>query len=573
MLDIQSLVANKFQKIQTLPFFIQKPIYEILKIILYEKKTNILLNKYSNLTSFDFIDHMLDEFNFSYKVMLSQIENIPAAGRVIIIANHPLGILDALCLIHMIKRAREDVKIVANDILMQIKPLEPLFLAVDTFGSKISKNSIDKIYSSLDNEEAVIIFPSGEVSRLSTTGIQDTKWQKGFLKFALNKNAPILPIYIKAKNSLFFYIASMLNKRLSAFLLPHEMFNKKNKSIEFIIGKLIPCSSFKNINISTQEKILLFKQHLYNISKGKPGIFATVKGISLPENRQNLKKELKDAKILGSTNDSKIIYLFEYISNSSLLREIGRLRELSFREVGEGTGRKRDIDDYDKYYKHIVLWDEEHLEVVGSYRLAQSDIVYNKFGISGFYSNTLFTFQPDFKRYLNDSIELGRSFIQPKYWRGRALDYLWQGIGAYLRNNPNVKYLFGPVSLSAHLCKNAQNLIIFYYDKYYGGKKELLKPIKPLVLTKAETKQMQEIFIGKNKKENFLILKKNLKFYKASVPTLYKQYADLCDDGGITFMGYNIDKEFNNCVDSFILVNVENIKEKKYARYIGTAKV
>ena len=348
---------------------------------------------------------------------------------------------------------------------------------------------------------------------------------------------------------------------------------KKNKSIEFIIGKLIPYSSFKNINISTQEKILLFKQHLYNISKDKPGIFATVKGISLPENRQNLKKELKDAKILGSTNDGKIIYLFKYIPNSSLLREIGRLRELSFREVGEGTGSKRDIDNYDKYYEHIVLWDEEHLEIVGSYRLAQSDIIYNKFGISGFYSNTLFAFQPDFKRYLNDSIELGRSFIQPKYWGGRALDYLWQGIGAYLRNNSNIKYLFGPVSLSASLCKNAQNLIIFYYDKYYGGKKELLKPIKPFILTKSETKQMEEIFIGKNKKENFLILKKNLNFYQASVPTLYKQYADLCDDGGIVFMGFNTDEEFNNCVDSFILVNVEKIKEKKHARYIGSAAI
>jgi len=568
MLDIQSLIEKKFKKIQTLPFFLKKPIYGILKNILYEKRINNFLKKYGSSTSFEFIEHILDNFNFSYKVALNQIENIPTTGRVIIIANHPLGMLDALCLIHMIKRVREDIKIVANDILVQIEPLKPLFLSVDTFGGKIPKNSIDKIYNSLNNEEAIIIFPAGEVSRLSIAGVKDTKWQKGFLKFALNKNVPILPIYIKAKNSLLFYTVSMLNKRLSAFLLPHEMFNKKNRSIEFKIGRLIPYNSFKDTNIHIQEKVILFKQHLYNISKDKPDVFATVKGISLPQSRQNLKKELKNAEILGTTNDGKIIYLFKYIPNSYLMQEIGRLREFTFRKVGEGTGRKRDIDDYDKFYKHIILWDEENLEIVGSYRLAESDYVYNKFGIKGFYSNTLFSFQPDFKKYLNNSIELGRSFVQPKYWGSRALDYLWQGIGAYLRNNPNIRYLFGPVSLSSSLCKEAQNLIIFYYDKYYGREKELLQPIKPFVLTKAEIKDMQDIFIGKDKKEDFLILKKNLNFYATSVPTLYKQYADLCNNKGISFMGFNIDKEFNNCIDSFIMVDVTKIKEKKRTRYI-----
>ena len=565
MVNIQKTISIKYPTIAKLPFVIKKPIFSFIKKVIRENEINTFLKTYENTGPFEFIDGVLDYFDFSYKVSSNQVENIPSSGRVVIIANHPLGALDALSLINLVKQVRSDIKIVANDVLSQINQLKPILLSIDAFGLKTSKESIEQIYSSLDNEEVVIVFPSGEVSRARPDGVKDTKWHKGFLKFALKKNAPILPIYIKAKNSAFFYTISTINKKLSAALLPYEMFNKKNKSLEFVIGEIIPFKSFQQNNFDIKTKVKLFKKHLYNISKNKKPIFITQRCIARPENRQYIKEELSLAIVLGETNDGKKIYLFDYKKESSVMKEISRLREFTFRKVEEGTGKKRDLDEFDEYYKHIVLWDDVKLEIVGSYRIGESDFINEYFGKEGFYSNSLFNFNKEFDPYLTNSIELGRSFVQPKYWGSRALDYLWQGIGAYLYKNPHIRYMFGPVSLSSSIPKGAQNLIIYYYSKYYSNKSDFLSPINPFTITKNEKDEMNSIF---NEKENFLLLKEQLECYNTTVPTLYKQYSDLCEKDGISFMGFNVDENFNNCVDSFILVDIKSMKEKKRKRYI-----
>ena len=568
MVNIQKALSVKYPTITKLPFVIKKPVFGFIKKLIKENEINSFLKTYEKAGPFEFIDGVLDYFHFSYKVSSNQIENIPTSGRVVIIANHPLGALDALSLINLIKEVRSDIKIVANDVLSQINQLKPILLSIDAFGLKTSKETIEQIYNSLDNEEAVIIFPSGEVSRARPDGIKDTKWHKGFLKFALKKNAPILPIYIKAKNSALFYTISTINKKLSAALLPYEMFNKKNKSLEFVIGEIVPFKSFVQNSFDIKTKVKLFKKHLYNISKSKRPIFTTQKCIARPENRQYIKEELALSQVLGETTDGKKIYLFDYQKESSVMKEISRLREFTFRKVEEGTGNKRDLDEFDEYYKHIVLWDDEKLEIVGSYRIGESDFIHEYYGKEGFYSNSLFDFNEQFEPYLENSIELGRSFVQPKYWGSRALDYLWQGIGAYLYKNPHIRYMFGPVSLSSSIPKGAQNLIIYYYSKHYSAHTNLITPNSPFVLTKSEKDELDCIFTKEDEKENFLLLKEQLECYNATVPTLYKQYTELCEEGGISFMGYNIDESFNNCVDSFILVDIEKIKEKKRKRYI-----
>ncbi|MCF6173095.1 MAG: lysophospholipid acyltransferase family protein, partial [Campylobacteraceae bacterium] len=456
MVNTQKTLCLKFPAVTNLPIIIKKPMFAVAKKLVYENEINSFLKSHAYMGPFEFIDTVLDYFDFSYKFSSNQIENIPPSGRVIIIANHPLGALDALSLIRLIKQVRNDVKVIANDILGQIKQLEPILLSIDSFGNKISKTTIENIYNSLDKEEVVVIFPSGEVSRARPNGVKDTKWHKGFLKFALKKNTPILPIYIKAKNSPIFYTISSINKKLSATLLLYEMFYKKGKSLEFIIGEIIPYKSFAKDSLDTKTKVKLFKKHLYSIAKNKKPIFSTQKCIAHPESRQEIKNELKNSELLGNTNDGKKIFLFEYKSESSAIKEISRLREFTFRKVEEGAGKKRDTDEFDKYYKHIILWDDDALEIVGSYRIGESDFIYNYYNCEGFYSNTLFDFTEKFKPYLLNSIELGRSFVQPRYWGGRALDYLWQGIGAYLAKNRHIRNMFGPVSLSSSLPKGEQ---------------------------------------------------------------------------------------------------------------------
>jgi putative hemolysin len=563
VVDIEKSVREKFPKIKQYPPVIRNGIIRALKAILYEKPINDFLEKNDTNDAMEFIERMLDHLDFTYKVSMNELENIPTSGRVVIIANHPLGILDALSLLHMVKKIRPDVKIVANDLLSQVEQLRSIFLTVDVFGNKISKESIQQIYDSLEREEAIIVFPSGEVSRSSKTGIKDTKWQKGFLKFAMMKQAPILPVYIKAKNSWLFYTVSMINKQLSTFLLLHEMFNKRGGNLEFVIGQLIPFSSFKENNITPQKKVALFRDHLYRISKGKSGVFATVKGVAHPEDRHTLKEELQRAEHLGETRDGKIIYLFDYFEGSSVIKEIGRLREISFRKVDEGTNEKRDLDQYDTYYRHIVLWDENDLEIVGAYRIAEGKEVLKRYGREGFYTHTLFEFQDAFIPYLNQSIELGRSFVQPKYWGSYALEYLWYGIGAYLKKRPEIRYLYGPVSLSASLPTLAKDMIVSFYKHYFGApQNDLVKAVNPFHLSAGSHEELEHLIRG-DYKNDFRNLRSALRGMGASVPVLYKQYSELCEPGGMYFYDFNIDPNFSDCIDGFIMVDLTRIKPSK----------
>jgi len=569
MINVQQAVISRYPKVETLPKPIISPLFYAIKKIIHQNDINSFLKQHQYSGPFVFTEAVLDYFQFSYKFSSNQIENIPPSGRIVIIANHPLGALDALSLIHMVRRVRSDIKVLANDMLAEIEQLHSILVGVDSFGTGVNRESVREIHQVLKNEEALIIFPSGEVSRARPNGVKDTRWHKGFLKFAEKNSSPILPIHINAKNSALFYTISTLNKSISSFLLPHEMFKQKNGSLDFTIGEIIPHKSFANSPLHINIQVKLFRKHLYRIAKDKKPIFLTEKSIAHPENRQILKKELQSsAKRLGETADGKEIYLYEYSKGSVVLQEISRLREFTFRKVEEGTGKKRDKDAYDYYYKHIVLWDDKELEIAGAYRIAESNFVYNNYDKEGFYTHSLFAFDDKFEPYLSNSIELGRSFVQPKYWGSRALDYLWQGIGAYLYQHPHIKYMFGAVSLSSSIPKSAQELIVYYYDKYYGQKHELLDPRNRFSIATNSLKELSDIFDGNNVKEEFRVLKEQLNYYGVTVPTLYKQYTDLCEDGGLSFMGYNIDKEFGNCIDSFILVDVDKIKEKKRNRYI-----
>ena len=568
MINVQASLIHKYPQINAVPKPLLLPLFSAIKKVIHENDINIFLKQQQYAGPFSFVESVLDYFNFSYKVSSNQIENIPASGRVVIIANHPLGALDALSLIHLIKKVRSDIKIVANDMLSEIEQLKPILVGVNSFGDNITKASVREIHNSLEKEEALIIFPSGEVSRARPNGVKDSHWHKGFLKFACKNQAPILPIYIDAKNSALFYTLSSLNKSLSSALLPHEMFRQKSGSLEFTIGESIPFKSFANNPLDKKSKVKLFRKHLYKIAKGKKGVFSTEHCIAHPESRQSLKQELAASQKLGETSDGKQIYLYEYTKGSIVLQEIARLREFTFRKVEEGTGKKRDKDEYDYYYKHIILWDDKALEIAGAYRIAESNYVYENYSVEGFYTDSLFGFHPDFEKYLNNSIELGRSFVQPKYWGSRSLDYLWQGIGAYLYQNPHIKYMFGAVTLSGAMPRSAQELIIHYYDKHYGNHHELLEPKDKFKFSKNSIEDLNFIFDDTDAKEEFKVLRDQLDYYGCAVPTLYKQYADLCEKGGISFMGYNVDKDFGNCVDSFILVEIDKIKEKKKTRYI-----
>jgi len=556
-----------------------KAMIKIIKSLTHEDEINDFIQTHQHLKGFAFLDQVLNYFNFSYQVSARSLNRIPSEGRLMIIANHPIGSLDGLALLKMVRSVRPDVRIVANDMLNNIEPLQSLFLGVDNMSGKAShKAQFKAIMHALDQDEAVIIFPAGEVSRIRPNGVRDGKWQAGFLKLAKKANAPIVPIYIDARNSALFYSLSALYKPLGTLMLVQEMFNKSHQEIKFHIGKPIPWKAIANLEINNKVIANRFRKHLYSLDKeakwakkGKTPLFETVETIAHPVDRKVLKKALKKSTLLGETQDSKKIYLYDFEDDSPVMHEIGRLRELTFRTVEEGTGTSMDLDQYDVRYRHLVLWDEDDLEIVGAYRIGECKQIVKKHDIKGLYTSTLFNLTTEMEDYLPNAIELGRSFVQPRYWGKRSLDYLWYGIGAYVAQHPEIKYLFGPVSLSAAYPQNAKELIISFYSEQFGSQQDLATAKRPVKMTKENQKIAKHLFAS-DYKTSYKKLNALLEIEGVKVPTLFKQYAEVCDDKGCRFIDFSIDPDFNDCIDALILVEIDKLKPKKRARYLNPIK-
>ncbi|GAA0681891.1 lysophospholipid acyltransferase family protein [Marinobacterium maritimum] len=568
-IDVEQVLVNKYPAFAHKPAPVRRSTLFCLRRLVREQEINRFLETHKGTRGFEFVDEVLDYFNFSYTVSHKERMNIPSSGRVMIIANHPLGALDGLALLKLVGEVRRDVRIIANDVLMNFDALENLFLPVDNLGKSTRKANIARIVDALQNEEAVIVFPAGEVSRAGLTGIKDGKWNSGFIHFARKANAPILPVYLGGKNSPLFYGLSYINKSMSTLMLAREMFNKHSVTLPVRIGEPIAFSQLDALPVSNRDKARLLKKHLYRIARNKAPLFLTEKTIAHPQSRQALKQELKKAELLGETSDGKKIYLFNYHPDSVVMQEIGRLREVAFRTVGEGTGEKRDLDRYDQYYRHLILWDEEDLEIAGAYRIGEGSRRMQSKDYQ-LYSESLFNYSEQMDEIFEQGIELGRSFVQPRYWGKRSLDYLWYGIGAYLRRHPEVRYMFGPVSLSNSYPKRARDLLVWFYRHYFPDQAWLARSRSPYQLDSDAEATIHQLFSGNDYKEDFARLREQLDFLGVSVPTLYKQYSELCEPGGVSFLDFGIDADFNYCIDGLVLVDTHKVKARKRDRYIGS---
>jgi hypothetical protein len=348
------------------------------------------------------------------------------------------------------------------------------------------------------------------------------------------------------------------------------MFNKHSVTIAVRIGEPIAFSQIDALPLSTREKARILKKHLYRIARNKSPLFITEKTIDHPQDRRTLKQELKASELLGETADGKKIFLFDYRPDSAVMREVGRLREIAFRSVGEGTGEKRDLDRYDRNYRHLILWDEDDLEIAGAYRLAETATMADP--ERNLYSASLFRYSDGMAPVFAQGIELGRSFVQPRYWGRRSLDYLWYGIGAYLRRHPDIRYLFGPVSLSNSYPKAARDLIVWFYSHYFPDTENLARSLSPFNMDQDSRERLARLFSGQDCSADFRVLKEQLDFMGVSVPTLYKQYSDVCEDGGVRFLDFGVDADFNYCVDGLVMVDLNYLKERKRERYLGPAQ-
>lgn len=562
------LSGQKSGFINKSPKLVKRIVFSFLYNLLHLKQVNNFIEQNQSVKDIDFIDELFETLDISYSISAKDKLKIPSEGKLIIISNHPLGGIDGLILLKLVSEVRSDVKIVVNDLLLNIDNLKNLFLPFDLFSSKAQRDRIEFIYNALNNNEAVIIFPAGEVSRFSLSGIKDSKWKKSAVLLSKKFKAPVLPVFIHARNSILFYLVSILNKKFSIFFLPRELFNKKGKTFNINIGHHIPSAAFDNKYYKIENLVKLLRKHTELIGKGKKGIFESEKNVIHPLPRKILKQQINKCKVLGLTADKKKIFLVDSYLAPDVLKEIARLREITFRRVSEGTGKKMDLDKYDEYYKHIVLWDEEELEIVGSYRIGIGRTIMPALGVNGFYTSELFKHSLKLQNILNQSAELGRSFVQAKYWNTSALDYLWQGLGVFLRDNPNIKYFFGGVSLSKTYSDEAKSHIVYFYHKWFADKENLSLAKNKFHISDKQQNELNQVYFSNDYRNDFITLKGILKHLGYTVPVLYKQYSELCEPDGIKFIDFCVDPDFNDCVDALILVDVDKIKQSKKERYI-----
>ncbi|WP_372869876.1 GNAT family N-acyltransferase [Shewanella sp.] len=565
---VDNLIDNHLPKLSG-KSWLKRPVSAALKYLLHEEECNRIATEFGFLRGVDFAGAVLETLNFSFSVPDADIDNIPRKGRVVIFANHPIGSLDALAMIKLIGELRPDIKVVANEILMAIEPLHPILLPVRNMGGGTPKQHLEAIHRHLQNEGALLIFPAGEVSRLRPNGVRDTRWQSGFLKIAQACDAPLLPMYADARNSATFYGTSMIYKPLSTLLLVKEMFRQKQRTMPMRIGELIALDTLRANDFDRTTMVSLLKNHLYRIGKNRPPLFRTQSPIARPECRAELKAALDECERLGETADGKGIYLYRHKGASPIMREIGRLREVAFRAVGEGTGKRRDIDAFDSHYFHLVLWDGGALEIVGAYRFACAASLHQTQGSQSLYSQSLFDYTDAFAPCFAQGLELGRSFVQPKYWGKRSLDYLWFGIGAFIARHPQYRYLFGPVSISGQMPLAAREMLVHFYQHFYGTAEPMARAKQPFRISLERRETLDSLYQGLSEDEAFKRLKHTLSGMGVAVPTLYKQYSDLCSEGGVSFADFGVDPDFNHCIDGLVRVDLTRLKPKKHERYIG----
>ncbi|MGC1549665.1 MAG: lysophospholipid acyltransferase family protein [Rhodanobacter sp.] len=550
---------------------IRRPVAGMLGRLADETGFNRVLERVGDIEGFSFVERALEVLDASYHVNLREREHIPTEGGVLVVANHPLGMVDALALLQLVGSVRRDVRILGNNWLALIPQLKPLLLPVDVFG-KGGASRLRDIYRALERGEALIVFPAGEVSRMGPSGVRDGRWSDGFARLALRSKVPVLPIHVGARNSAMFYGLSMLAKPLSTAMLPREAVAPVRRRISFSVGALISADELAlRSGGSSEQAAKLMRRHVYRVGRRRGLIFGGQAPLAHPEPTERITTELAaQAEVLADLTDGKQALLFKGTTDSAVLREIGRLRELTFRKVGEGTGARRDLDAYDAHYEHLVLWDAKALRIVGSYRLGHCGRLITERGMPGLYTSSLFTYSPALESRLAQGLELGRSFIAPAYWRSRALDQLWQGIGLYLQRHPEVHYLFGPVSMSVNLPREAREWIAAAHQHYFGAP-GLAAARQPFVLSTEVLEGVRLALEGLDPEAGLGKLKHHLDALGVSLPVLYRQYVDLVEPTGVQFLDFGEDPSFSGCVDGLVMLDLAALKPAKRSRYLGRA--
>ncbi|MCX2834194.1 lysophospholipid acyltransferase family protein [Microbulbifer thermotolerans] len=527
-----------------------------LKKICCEERIQAFGRRYAHLGGLDFIRQVFADFDFRYDLNPLELERVPRSGPLVIVSNHPLGSLDGLALIDMVARVRKDVRAIASQLLWNIEPLRPYLLPVDNFNGRTRRGDVDAIYRHLQQGGVIIVFPSGEVSRLTPQGVRDGRWNPGFVRFAEKTGAPILPVQVRGRNSWWFYGLSMVNKPLSTLWLVREMFKQAKRSIDIRIGTPVEAAHFCEWPMAPRAQAALWRRHVYKLHKSPRPLGP--EPIAAAEPVEEVVRVMENCDTLVEQGAFSV-KLYRQQVDCPVMRELSRIREIAFRAVGEGTGQSRDWDVFDAHYDHLLLWDGERQQIAGAYRLAKTDDLEPE----QIYSSTLFNYPRPPRQCLPGSAELGRSFLLPEYWRTRGLDLLWCGIGQWIARN-QVRYLFGPVSMPGTFSARAKSAIVRYFLHHFATSSPLGDARLPFAEARGDLPELSG-----DAGADMAQLKQILKEEGAVLPPLFKKYTAVTRPGGTSFHAFNVDPDFCDSVDGLVVVDLEQVDPKFAKRYLG----
>ena len=544
---------------------------EIMKI----NDINDVFEAAENFEGVEFVDEILRLIGVKVEISESDLKNIPLKGAFTAIANHPYGGIEGLILIKVLCTIRPDAKVMANFILKKIPNLSDFFVAVNPFENVEHSSSISGIKTTLSllkTGTPIGIFPAGEVStyKLGQQQITDRLWHPVVGKLISKAKASVLPIYFHGNNGLLFNLLALIHPTLRTAKLPSELFNKKGHTIIVRIGKPIPFDDIPD-NTNTTKMLAYLRAKTYALGAGLENerkIFNPRNLFKVNKQPEDLAEPIKQDLIEGEvenlrenylvwTEKNYEVYISPTIHITNIIKEIGRLRELTFREIGEGTNKPSDLDAYDIYYNHLFIWDIEAKMIVGAYRIGKGDEIFYSYGKKGFYTYELFKISDQFVPILRQSLELGRSWIRKEYQqRPLPLFLLWKGILKYLIDNPKYKYLIGPVSISNTFSKFSKSLIVnFIYRNHFDA--EMAQMVKPRKQFKVDFSKIDADILtaSSSSLKNLDSLIGEIETSHIKVPVLLRQYIAL----NAKIICFNIDPKFSDCLDGFLVLDLESV--------------
>jgi putative hemolysin len=511
-------------------------------------------------------ERLLDFLGVRCAVADADLQHVPRSGAAIITANHPFGLLDGAVLAATLRRIRPDVRFLANGILSAIPELNDLVIAVDPISGRAAANGngsgLRRALEHLRAGGVLVVFPAGEVShwRWRDRAVTDRQWNPAVARIARMAEAPVVPVYIGGSNSVLFHAAGVAHPRLRTALLGRELLNKRGRTIDVRIGAPVAPEKLSAIP-SAREQVdyLHIRTRLLGRRERRRVKASSAMPIAAPIDAEALAREIAALTPLDRSGEL-VVCLAAATEIPNTLIEIARLREVTFRAAGEGTGKPLDLDRFDGHYLHLFVWHSRRREVVGAYRLAPTDTARRR----GLYTETLFQYRADFLDRLGPAVELGRSFVRAEYQKGFApLLLLWKGIGVFLRRNPRYTILFGPVSISNQYAAASRELMVGFLEKYamlrgwtdmVRGRRSFRRTLPPASLptTGMDVEDLSAI-LGDIEEKSM------------GVPVLLRQYLRL----GGKLLGFNVDPKFGNALDGLILVDLTKTGPKLLERYLG----